>query len=69
MAYYVIFTKVVTLTLTVTRILPKNFDGVIGPEYINCTNFRKIRPVVWPVRSRTDGQTDKQTDRQMKGHS
>ena len=64
MSYYVIFTKVVTLTLTVTRILPKNCDGVLGPEYINCKNFRNIGPVVWPVRSRTDGQTNRQTDKQ-----
>ena len=41
----------------------KLWPGVLGPEYINCKNFRKIGPVVWPVRSRTDGQT-RQTDKQ-----
>ena len=67
MAHYVIFTKMVTLTLTLTRILPKNYTGVLGLEYINCTNFRKIGPVVWPVRSRTDGQTNRQTDERALG--
>ena len=64
MAHYVIFTKVVTLTLTVTQILPKNFAEVLLLEYISCKNLRKIRPVLWPVEpSRTDKQTDRQTDR------
>ena len=60
MAHYVIFTKVVALTLTLTQILLKNFFRVLGPEYINCENFRKIGPVVWPVHRK---QTDRQTDR------
>ena len=65
MADYVIFTKVVTLTLIFIRFSPKNFARVLGTEYISCQNFRKIEPVVWPVhRSITDRQTDKQTDRQ-----
>ena len=66
MAHYVIFTKVVALTLTLTQILPKHFFRVLGPEYINCENFRKTGPVVWPVHRE---QTDKQTNKQMKGHS
>ena len=67
MAHYVIFTKVVTLTLIFIRFSPKNLARVLGTEYISCQNFRKIEPVVWPVhRSITDRQTqtDRQTDRQ-----
>ena len=62
MAHYVIFTKVVTLTLIFIRFSPKNFARVLGTEYISCKNFGKIEPVVWPVhRSITDRQTDRQT--------
>ena len=65
MAHYVIFTKVVTLTLIFIRFSPKNFARVLGTEYISCQNFRKIEPVVWPVhRAITDRQTNRQTDRQ-----
>ena len=64
MAHYVIFTKVVTLTLIFIRFSPKNFARVLGTEYISCQNFGKIEPVVWPVhRSITDRQTDRQTDK------
>ena len=60
MAHYVIFTKVVTLTLIFIRFSPKKFARVLGTEYINCQNFRKIEPVVWPVhRAITDRQTDR----------
>ena len=65
MAHYVIFTKVVTLTLTFIRFQKKIIWVVLEPEYIICQNFRKIEPLVWPVhRETTDRQTDKQTDRQ-----
>ena len=65
MAHYVIFTKVVTLTLIFIRFSPKKFARVLGTEYISCQNFRKIEPVVWPVhRAITDRQTNRQTDRQ-----
>ena len=68
MAHYVIFTKVVTLTLIFIRFSPKNFARVLGTEYISCQNFRKIEPVVWPVhRAITDRQTDRQTDERALG--
>ena len=67
MAHYVIFTKVVTLTLTFIRFQKKKIWVVFEPEYIICQKIRTIGPVVWPVhREQTDRQTDtdKQTDRQ-----
>ena len=65
MAHYVIFTKVVTLTLTFIRFQKKICWVVLEPEYIICQKIRMIAPVVWPVdREMTDRQTDKQTDRQ-----
>ena len=65
MANYVIFTKVVTLTLTFTRFQKKKIWKVLEPAYISCQKIRTIGPVVWPVdREPTDKQTDKQTDRQ-----
>ena len=61
MAHYVIFTKVVTLTLIFIRFLPKKIARVLGTEYMSCRIFRKIGLVVWPVhRAITDRQTDKQ---------
>ena len=65
MAHYVIFTKVVTLTLTFIRFQKKKIGVVHEPEYIICQKIRTINPVVWPVdRELTDRQTNKQTDRQ-----
>ena len=66
MADYVIFTKVVTLTLIFIRFSPKNFARVLGTEYISCQNFRKIEQWcgLYIVQLRTDRQTNKQTDRQ-----
>ena len=65
MAHYVIFTKVVTLTLTFIRFQKKKICVVLEPEYIICQKIRTINPVVWPVdRELTDRQTNKQTDRQ-----
>ena len=78
MAHYVIFTKVVTLTMTFIRFQKKKIWVVFELEYIICQKIRTIGPVVWPVhREQTDKQTDRQTrrqtdrqtDRQMKGHS
>ena len=58
MAHYVIFTKVVTLTLIFIRFLPKKNARVLGTEYMSCRIFRKIGLVVWPVhRAITDRQT------------
>ena len=56
MAHYLIFTKVVTLTLPLIRFSKKKLPIVLGPEDdrtsgVVCT-------------SRSDGQTDRQTDRQ-----
>ena len=65
MAHYVIFTKVVTLTLTFIRFQKKKICVVLEPEYIICQKIRTIGPVVWPVhRELTDRQTNRQTDRQ-----
>ena len=61
MAHYVIFTKVVTLTLTVTRLLPKNFARVLLPEYISCKKNQKDRTSSVACRAFKDGQTDGQT--------
>ena len=62
---YVIFTKVVTLTLTFIGYSKKNFAKVLVLEDISCQNIMTIRPAVWPVHpSDTDKQTNRQTDRQ-----
>ena len=63
MAHYVIFTKVVNLTLTLTRLLPKNFARVLLPEYISCKKIQKDRTCSVACRAFKDGQTYKQTDR------
>ena len=65
MANYLIFTKVVTLTLTLIRFQKKKNWEVLEPEYIICQKIRTIGPVMWPVdRERTDRQTNKQTHTQ-----
>ena len=65
MAHYVIFTKVVTLTLILIRFSPKKIARVLGTEYISCQHFRKIEQGcgLYIVQLRTDKQTNKQTDR------
>ena len=60
MAHYLIFTKVVTLTLPFIRFLKKKMPIVLGPEDIICQNFRTIGTAVWSVhREKTERQTDR----------
>ena len=59
MAHYLIFTKVVTLTLPVDRFSKKNVRIVLGLEDIFCQKIRTIGPAVWSVhREKTDRQTN-----------
>ena len=63
MAHYVIFTKVVTLTLIFIRFSPKKIARVLGTEYMSCQIFRKIdRTSRVACTSCNYGQTDRQTD-------
>ena len=71
MAHYVIFTKVVTLTLIFIRFKKKK---ILGRTNQNTSHVKKSgrSPVVWPVHreqtdKQTDRQSDRQTDRQWKG--
>ena len=65
MAHYVIFTKVMTLTLNFIRFQQKKIWKVLDPDYISCKKIRTIGPVVWPVhREPTDKHANRQTDRQ-----
>ena len=60
MAHYLIFTKVVTLTLPFIRFSKNKLPVVLGPEDIICQNIRTIGPAVWSVhREKTDRQTDR----------
>ena len=64
-ANYLIFTKVVTLTLPFIRFSKNWIPIVLGLEDIFCQKIRTIGPAVWPVhRERTDRQTDTHTDTQ-----
>ena len=66
MAHYVIFTKVVTLTLIFIRFSPKKLPGSLELN-TSAVNFQKDRTDwcgLYIVQLRTDKQTDKQTDRQ-----
>ena len=63
MAHYLIFTKVVTLTLPVDRFFFFFVRIVLGLEDIFCQKSRTIGPAVWSVHRE---KTDRQTDRQMK---
>ena len=64
MAHYLIFTKVVTLTLPVDRFSIFFVRIVLGLEDIFCQKSRTIGPAVWSVhREKTDRQTNIQTDR------
>ena len=64
MAHYLIFTKVVTLTLPFDRFSIFFVRIVLGLEDTFCQKIRTIGPAVWSVqREKTDRQTNKQTDR------
>ena len=68
MAHYVIFTKVVTLTLPFIRFSKKKvLHCRVSRSTSAAKKIRTIGQVVWPVEPSEDGQTDKQdkqTDRQ-----
>ena len=62
MAHYLIFTKVVTLTLPADRFSFFFVRIVLGLEDTFCQNIRTIGPAVWSVhREKTDRQTNRQT--------
>ena len=62
-AHYLIFTKVVTLTLPFIRFSKKKLPKILGLEDIICQKIRTIGAAVWSVhRETTDKQTDRQTD-------
>ena len=64
MAHYVIFTKVMTLTLNFIRFQKQIFWKVLDPDYISCKKNQDDRSSGVACTSRTDGQTGKQTNRQ-----
>ena len=64
MAHYVIFTKVVTLTLTFIRFQKKLIFGSFLNQIHHIQKIRIDRSSGVACTSRTDGQTDKQTNRQ-----
>ena len=58
------FTKVVTLTLTLTPILPKKLCQGTWARVHQLYKFQKDRTSIVACRAFKDGQTDRQTDRQ-----
>ena len=65
MAHYLIFTKVVTLTLPIDRFSKKIVRIVLGLEDIFCQKIRTIGPAVWSVhREKTDRQTNERALRE-----